>query len=184
MPTTLYIFKKYKNKYFVETGSYLGDGIQSALDCGFEKIISLEISNQYKTICERRFYGNQNVQLIMGDSCEILYDSIKNIEDQITFWLDGHYSGTGTGLGKYEYPLLQELEQIKKHHLNTHTILIDDLRIFRGNEDTSTGEEVKFTESDLIDSIMKINKNYTISYEDGEHPGGKVEKNDVLIANL
>jgi len=177
MLPNLNTFKKYKNKYFVETGSYLGDGIQSALDCGFEKVISLEISNRYKTICERRFFGNEKVQLIQGDSCEALYNNIKNIDDEITFWLDGHYSGTGTGIGKYEFPLIQELEQINKHHIKSHTILIDDLRIIRGEEATPTGEEVKFKESDLINSILKINKKYCISYENATD-----HDKDILVA--
>jgi hypothetical protein len=184
MPTNSNIFKKYKNKYFVETGSYLGEGIQAALDCGFEKVISLEISEQYKAICDQKFYGNKNVQLVRGDSCNILYDSIKNIEDKITFWLDGHYSGGPTGLGKHEYPLIQELEQINRHHIKSHTILIDDLRIIRNEEVTATGEKVKFTESDLIDLIFKINEKYCFSYENGVGHDGKVFKRDILVAHL
>ncbi|MAF35774.1 hypothetical protein CL622_01505 [archaeon] len=185
MPTTLDLFKKHQNKYFVESGSYLGDGIQAAIDCGFENIISLEISKQYEFICKNRFYLHADkVKIINGDSSEILYDEISSIDEPITFWLDGHYSGGPTGLGKHEYPLIQELEQIKKHHIKTHTILIDDLRIVRGNEETATGEPIAFCEDDLIEAILKINKEYNISYEDGITHAGISLKNDILVATL
>ena len=37
------ILEKYPNKYFVETGTHIGNSVQLALDCGFEKIITMEI---------------------------------------------------------------------------------------------------------------------------------------------
>ena len=36
--------EKYPNKYFVETGTHVGNSVQLALDCGFEKIITMEIN--------------------------------------------------------------------------------------------------------------------------------------------
>ena len=46
---------KFKNKTqsFIETGSYMGDGIQLAIDSGFEKVYSIEISeSHYKFLSE------------------------------------------------------------------------------------------------------------------------------------
>lgn len=101
-----------------------------------------------------------------------LYDVIKNINSSITFWLDGHYSGYDTAQGDENNPILKELEQIKKHHIKNHTILIDDIRLCGGFWfDDITLEQI-------ISKILEINKNYTISYVDG------YVKNDILVAQI
>ena len=46
MPSKVENFKKYPNPVFVETGSLMGDGIQQALEAGFQKVISIELSEK------------------------------------------------------------------------------------------------------------------------------------------
>lgn len=53
---------------------------------------------------------------------------LDNINERITFWLDGYYSCCDTALGKYWSPLIQELEHIKNHSIKNHIILIDDMQ--------------------------------------------------------
>jgi len=166
-------FNKYPNPQFIETGSYLGDGIQQALDSGFDNIISIELSDKYKAICEDRFKDNSNISIVKGDSANDLYDVIKDIDKPITFWLDGHHSCGDTALGDFWAPLIQELDQIKKHHLNTHTIMIDDMRCWE-NFNPVHG----FEKDDLIKALMEINPDYTLSYEDG------ASELDVLVAHI
>ena len=60
MPSKKEIFQKYINNYFIETGSYLGDGIQQAIDAGFKNIISIELSDKYFNICKNNAYLLQN----------------------------------------------------------------------------------------------------------------------------
>ena len=112
------IFHKYKNKYFVETGSYTGIGIQAAIDSGFENIISIELSEKYRDICIEKFKEFKNVKIVFGDSAFVLYKSIKDIDNSITFWLDGHHSCGDTALGEYWSSLMKELEQIGEHHVS------------------------------------------------------------------
>lgn len=38
--------KKYLNKNFVESGTYKRDGIQKALNAGFQKIYSIEVKKE------------------------------------------------------------------------------------------------------------------------------------------
>lgn len=167
------IFKKYKNKYFIETGSYLGNGIQNAIDAGFEFIYSIELSDKYFNICKDKFKNNNNVNIIKGDSCELLFDLIKNIDEPITFWLDGHYSCGDTALGKYWAPLIQELEQIKNHHIKTHTIIIDDMRCWVEPNDVHG-----FYTPDIINKLKEININYVFSYENGS------VSDDILVSKI
>lgn len=169
------LFKKYKNgDVFVETGSLTGDGVLLAIEAGFKRIISIELSDKYYNFCKNKFKDNLNVEIYKGDSCEILYDIISNIEENITFWLDGHYSAADTAFGKYESPLIYELEQIKNHKIKNHTIIIDDMRCWSNEFKNKLG----FDANDVVDKCKEINENYTLFYDEGYVP------NDVLICKI
>jgi len=172
MPGTVELFSKYNNnKIFVETGSYAGDGIQKALDSGYSTVYSIELSKLHHNMCKERFKDNLNVVLIEGDSCEVLESVISNIEEPITFWLDGHYSCGNTAKGKYWSPLMQELEVIDNHKIKTHTIIIDDMRCW--NKDNPVFE---FGREQIEQKLLQINKDYKFEYFFG------VEPNDILAA--
>lgn len=171
MPIVNNIFNKYKNKYFVESGSHIGEGIVKALDAGFENIISIELSPFYYQYCVTRFRGNKFVHLHMGDTEDILEELISKIDEPITFWLDGHNSGGNTAWGKHESPLMQELEIIAKHPIKTHTLIIDDLRCW-------VKPQYEFDTNDVISFVKNINPNYEITYEDGH------VANDIMVAYI
>lgn len=69
-------------------------------------------------------------------------------------------------------PVLQELEQIKKHPIKNHTILIDDVRLF------GTIEFDYVTLDQIIDKVLEINPNYNISFVPG------YVQNDILVAQI
>ena len=181
------IFIKYPNRVFVETGTYIGDSVQMALDAGFEKIYSIELSKKYYKIAKDRFNYFENVEIIHGDSSEILPILIKNINEPITFWLDAHYSKGDTALGKYCSPLMIELEQIRKTGIKNHTIMIDDIRCWNKQSDTKPvcncpkypcNNFYGFYTGDLISMLKEINPHYDLIYEDHDVP------NDILVAYL
>jgi hypothetical protein len=74
-------------------------------------------------------------------------------------------------------PLLKELALIGRHRIKTHTILIDDVRLFgtKGPEDWSG-----VTLDKVIDKLKSINRNYSIHYENGI----EWAQNDVLVAEI
>ena len=41
MPSNTENFRKYPNEIFIETGSYMGDGVQQALDAGFKNVVTI-----------------------------------------------------------------------------------------------------------------------------------------------
>ena len=45
------LFLKYKTKVFIETGTHMGNGIDRALDIGYDKIFSVEIMEGYFNAC-------------------------------------------------------------------------------------------------------------------------------------
>jgi hypothetical protein len=121
-----------KNNNFIETGSLFGEGIQIAIESGFEKVISFEIDETLYNHCIDRYKDNPNVEIILGDSAVELkkfLDKNKNIS--FTYWLDGHYSGGITGCGVKEFPIIEELEAILQRDVKDEVIYIDDMRILR-----------------------------------------------------
>ena len=162
-------FKKYPNEYFIETGSYFGGGILLAIEAKFKNIISIELSEKYYNICKGNFKQHNNVHLYLGSSEKVLKDVMGDIDKPITFWLDGHYSGGDTGRGELISPLMLELEVIGNHPIKNHTILIDDLRLWKKSD-------VGFDVEDIINKLKNMNPLYTIDYIHGH------VDNDVLVA--
>jgi hypothetical protein len=173
MPSNTENFRKNLNDVFIETGSFMGDGIQQAIDAGFKKIISIELSEKYYNISKDRFSDNPNVTIVKGDSYKVLPEIVKGINERITFWLDGHHSCGDTALGDFWAPLMQELEAIKGHSRKDHTILIDDMRCWQEPNPVHG-----FFIDDIHKKLHEINSNYTIEFLDG------VESMDILVAKI
>lgn len=170
--TTAEVFSRHYNPIFVETGSQVGNGIQMAIEAGFQEIHSIEIFPAFYEQCCNRFKNNPNVHIYLGDSSIMLKEVLQQFDQPVTLWLDGHYSGGSTPKGKTNTPLLGELAAIADHPIKTHTILIDDVRCFR----TSEFDFIELNE--VIELIKQINPDYNISFEDGYVP------KDVLVAEI
>ena len=166
-------FKKITDK-FIETGCYLGDGIQLAIDSGFEEIFTIELVEKYINICKNRF-SNKKINFIQGDSyleLSKLLDSFP--EDKFTYWLDGHYSSSDTGRGIKDFPIMEELEAILKRNVNGEIIYVDDMRILKNySEDINTER--------IISLVKKYKSNYEISYEDSTLHSGEYLHNDIMV---
>lgn len=141
LPPHFNLLKEYRNEVFVETGSYRGDAIEQALDAGFRKILSFDNDARNIFFCRNRFdlFNEKNplrrmITLVHGDTAHALLDPIMEIDKRMTFWLDAHWQMLeGTEPGKNPFPLLDELEQIARHPINDHTIIIDDCLIMQWN---------------------------------------------------
>ena len=122
-----------KTTHFIETGSHKGDGIELALQSGFEVIYSIELDLNYFKLCNEKFKNNPNVHIILGDSYYELEKLISFYKDTpFTYWLDGHYCGEGSGFGVKETPLMKELEVIlTRKNIKDELIYVDDMRLYR-----------------------------------------------------
>lgn len=169
------LFKLYPNRVLVETGSYRGDALRYALAAGFERIISIDISQQQIDFCYKRFDLNNSerpIELICGDSAECLWDAIKDIDEPITFWLDSHWQMLeGETPGENPFPLIDELLQIADHPIKTHTIMIDDMLIMQND---ITG----YNKKDIESLLLSINPKYKLTY----HANPVI--NGILVAHL
>ena len=141
---------------FIETGSYLGRGIQRSLDAGFKEIYSCEITKSSYEICVEKFSQNKNVNLYFESSEQFLPRILENINSKFVLWLDAHggYSGaSGDPIGVY---LPKELEMLinYKEKFKDSIIMIDDMNYIPQKE--------------LIENeLKKIKPNSSIDYLNG-----------------
>lgn len=173
MPSNTENFRKHINGVFIETGSLIGDGVQQALEAGFSRVISIELSDKYFEETRKRFESNPSVTIVQGDSYKVLPDVIKDVDQKITFWLDGHHSCGDTALGDYWTPLMQELDAIKNHPIKEHTIMIDDMRCWEEPNPVHG-----FFKDDIYKKLEEINSDYKFEFLNGH------QENDILVAYI
>ncbi len=156
----------------VETGTYRGEMVQSMLDAkAFRAIHSIELYEPFYKAATEMFRNARDVHLYQGDSATVLPQIISALDGPAVFWLDGHFSGVGTGRGKEDSPLRDELRALSKSRFRDHNvILIDDMR-FAGVAENGypTVDELKalvqrdFPNSvpDLFDDFFRIFPRFT-----------------------
>jgi hypothetical protein len=145
--------KRFGLKIFVETGTYLGDMV-AAVEPYFAALYSIELGEELYQNARARFAGNPKIQIMHGDSASALSALLQGISEPCLFWLDGHFSGAATAKGQVNFPVLEELDQIRRHQIRDHVILIDDARFFIGAPEPSTQE--------IVESLRSINPSYSI----------------------
>lgn len=170
-------FHLFKKRIFVETGTFGGDGIQKALDAGFEEIYSIDIDPLLIRNTRYRFQGKNNIHLAVKDSSYQLWDIIETINEPVVFWLDAHNGFPDPlAVNVKNTPILEELDQIKRHKIKNHTILIDDLHCCQ------TLLFDFLTLDQIIAKVLEINPDYRISFvaggNEGEYP------NNILVASI
>lgn len=129
--------RKYSN--FIETGTFYGQMI-NAVYKNFSKILSVELFDELFELNQKIYKNDSKVQVFHGDSALLLGKMIDTVKNDIIFWLDGHYSGQGTGMGEQTSPIIFELDIIKSKNITNCCILIDDVRLFNGKEGYPTIE--------------------------------------------
>lgn len=175
---SIHITKENLEKYgngnvFVETGTYLGETVDMVLETKlFKKIYTIELNDELFFAAQLKYEGNEIVSLKHGDSIDCLKEIVASLKEPATFWLDAHASGHLVGGKSGGSPVLDELDIIASSPIKTHTIIIDDCRLFGSNEWSFVKKE------DAIEKLMKINPDYNIHYLDGHI------RNDVLWATV
>ena len=119
----------YDLKILVETGTFYGRMVE-AMKGSFRRIYSIELSPELHKKAIKRFQGQQNIELIQGDSGAELGNLIHRIDQPALFWLDGHYSAGVTAKGDKDTPIYEELTHIFDGDDIGHVIVIDDARCF------------------------------------------------------
>ncbi|MEQ1798591.1 MAG: hypothetical protein ABL872_11615 [Lacibacter sp.] len=148
--TIIDLSKQYQcTEVFIETGTYMGDTVEY-LKHDFAKLFSIELNEDLASKAAKRFSNEPKVKIVQGDSAQQLAAILSDITTPVAFWLDGHYSSEFqlgddyivTGKGEKDTPVMEELMQISQHPVKKHVILIDDARLFNGQNDYPTKQQV------------------------------------------
>jgi len=175
------ILEKYPNPVFLCTGVASGEIFARAIEAhvatgAFSEIYGVEedailARHSYQFVIPKYVidYKPQNITQFRGycqNSVTGLAAIIKGINKPITFVLASQFPDW-VNSEKKNY-ILEELDQIKQHHIKEHVILIDYIHF----GDISL----------VINKLLEINPNYKFRFENGGHMGK--EENEVLVAYL
>ena len=152
--------EKYGLRLLIETGTYYGEMI-SAVKNSFDRIYSVEKDPALAHRAARIFGRDPKIQILEGDSQQVLPALLKSLAQPALFWLDAGYYGWA-GLESDKRRLSVELEAILRHAVKGHVILMDDAHGLDGKNGALTIGDLK-------------------SRIDSEFPGHHVEvKYDIL----
>jgi hypothetical protein len=116
----------------VETGTQAGATL-AAVHPYFDRLYSIEIYEPSVIAARRRFAAVPKIEIILGDSAHALPKLLPSLAEPVLFWLDGHYSGKGTGMGEDHSPIVAEMRHIRElRGAGRDAIIIDDARLFVG----------------------------------------------------
>jgi hypothetical protein len=118
---------------WVETGTYRG-WTTSLLSKSALRVYSIEPEPKLFRRAKHKFANVANVEIVNGASEEVFPKLIPTLRGDVSFWLDGHYSGSGTYKGALDTPVVKELECIAQYLnvLQNVVVVIDDIRLFTG----------------------------------------------------
>lgn len=140
----------YSCRIFLETGTGEGDMIEQVYPY-FNQVYSVELSDHLYENAVAKFANVPSVNLVHGDSAEVLPGLLKEIKEPALIYLDAHYCGGYSAHGSQETPILAELRTLLAPKKFKHVILIDDLQSFLVN--------VNYPRPDALKKfILEINK--------------------------
>lgn len=130
-------------RILIESGTCVGDMVYAMRD-RFQRILSVELNEDLYKRARCRFRSYPHIEILQGDSGEVIPRILSTVSEPCLFWLDGHYSGGGvTPKGDTETPVMKEMKAILDHAVKEHLILIDDARNFDGTHDYPTLQELR-----------------------------------------
>jgi hypothetical protein len=174
-----YYIEKYNTKTFIETGTYMGDGLSYANEFNFEKLYSIEMLENFYDYCNNKFNVYPKIKLINNNSVDGISEILPLIKnDRCLYWLDAHlpdYYDKSFGKDydnnkKIFIPLEEEIFLLKSNKdISKDVFILDDLRIYEkgnfqsGNWDYYSGNLKPYGCSfiyDLLDETHNIQKDY------------------------
>jgi hypothetical protein len=156
----------------VESGTSLGQGVDAALNAGFDLVYTIELSERYYQNAVEKYRTESRVILLQGDSGDVLNVMAPEFREPVVFFLDAHHSAADSAQGRDLCPVLRELQAIGKSPIKTHTILVDDFH--------ALGIPCEVVRA----AVLEINPNYQIEVWDVVQGDGSVTKDGMLVARI
>jgi len=140
------LFRAFAANYrtLVETGTWQGDGIDTALQAGFAQVVSCDVNGELVEAARRRFTAKP-VRVLHSPSEEMLSNVVPMLTEPSVFFLDAHAMPVDVAFAEFstmtlmkghesnaglQCPIEKELSIILNVELAEHVILIDDAQCF------------------------------------------------------
>ncbi|MCI5064504.1 hypothetical protein MRY87_02135 [bacterium] len=147
--------QRFNLEVLVETGTLYGDML-AAMRPFFSKLYSIELSDRLHAMAERRFRSDEAIEIIHGDSGEMIPRLLPRLDQAALFWLDGHYSGGVTARADIDTPIVQEVLAIVADERYEHVLVVDDARNFGTDPHYPTVEELQRAVNDHYPAIRVL----------------------------
>lgn len=160
------LIKNHNLEVFVETGVGNGDGVMEAQKHPFKHIISIEIMAEQVRRMREKFKDDPRVQIVEGNTLDILPNLLRVTNQNICFWLDAHFPGADIGMGRHDdqmddkirLPLEEELFLIRDLRTGKDVVLFDDLKIYRNQGRDAWRHDIKprhqFSSDNFYEQIL------------------------------
>jgi hypothetical protein len=132
--------EKYNLRTLVETGTYYGEMV-AAMKGRFDRIYSVEYDHQLAQRAQKKFARSAHIQILEGDSQQVIPALLQTMQTPALFWLDAGYYGWA-GLQGDKQRLTTEFDAVLRHGVK-HIILMDDARGLNGQNGAPTVAELK-----------------------------------------
>jgi len=126
----LRIFRQRAHELFVESGTYRGDTVAFFVGHA-RRIVSVEVDPALHGAARDRFGAEPSVEILLGDSLDLIPPLIADARTSTMLFLDGHFSDGVTGQGRELEPARTILGDLAgKARSTALTVVVDDLRLF------------------------------------------------------
>lgn len=171
--------RSYHLEAMVETGTWQGRGIITALDAGYPYVRSIEAHEAQARQAERNVRAARpkatGWAIRFGDSARALSSMLnglpQNPSSPVLFWLDAHLPERYGPEGAARLPLLRELRTIV-HHPRDHShdvLVVDDWRLYEAHPYGSgqfPGGPPGAAEADTIYGLLATTHKVRVSLRD------------------
>ena len=141
---------------YVESGTW--EGVQLSIAAGsFASVYGIELDENCFGNTEYNNEKHSNVQVILGDTVDILPRLLQKYKDKPLFiLLDAHFCQIDPPIKKAFFPLWRELEMIRDRGM-PDIVAIDDMHTFGiKREELKLDKEVEEWEGVTTESILKF----------------------------
>lgn len=125
--------ERYATPILVETGTFRGDAV-FALRSAFREIHSIELAPALHSRAVLDLRHLPHIHLHLGDSTTELPRIASTLRSPALFWLDGHFCSGPSARGSKDTPVFEELAFLLGRPPDRDVVLIDDARLFNGND--------------------------------------------------
>ncbi len=135
--------RRFASPIFIETGTGEGE-MAAAMAARARRVVSIELDPRLAKLARYRFRRQSGIEILDGDSGELLPRVLAGIAEPCLFWLDAHATSFGAR-GPLVTPIRAELAAILAHPVTAHAVLIDDARLFAAGGGYPSLDELRAT---------------------------------------